>query len=56
MQIGLQACIVVYISSQWDKVGNMANLLIGEYEHTLDEKSVSRFRKYSVPRWGKKSS
>ena len=38
---------VVYISSQWDKVGNMANLLIGEYEHTLDEKGVSRFRKYS---------
>ena len=34
----MQSCIVVYTLFQWDKVVNMADLLIGEYEHTLDEK------------------
>ena len=35
---GLQSCIVVYTLLQWDRVVNMGNLLIGEYEHTLDDK------------------
>ena len=35
---GLQSCIVVYTLMQWDRVVNMGNLLIGEYEHTLDDK------------------